>query len=234
MKVLHTSDWHLGKKLFKVSHLPEQRQFLLWLEDLIKEQDIDALVMAGDVFDTPHPPHDALEVYYEFLDRIGKLEKQACIIAGNHDSGRLLQAPQAFLGARGIHVVGRFPNGADFKIDDHLFTLSEGKRRWHLHLLPFFRSHEALEYVHNRELISKEEFPRLMLEMPEQLIETGVVDALNRLIEAEDNDGDVEVRRALVAHHLFGGFRLAGSEQSVSISGLDGLPTGMWGLPYDD
>jgi len=70
MKVLHTSDWHLGKKLFKVSRLPEQRQFLLWLEKLIIEQNIDALVMAGDVFDTPHPPHDALVVYYEFLVRI--------------------------------------------------------------------------------------------------------------------------------------------------------------------
>lgn len=234
MKILHTSDWHLGKKLFKVSRLPEQRLFLDWLEKILIDQEIDALVMAGDVFDTPHPPHDALEVYYHFLDRVGKLGKQVFVIAGNHDSGRFLQAPQAFLGARGIHVAGRFPHAIEFNANDHVFTLKEKNRQWHIHLLPFFRSHEVLEYVHARELISTEEFPRLLLEMPEQLIETGLVDALKRFQEYEETNDQVEHRRMLVAHHLFGGFRLAGSEQSVTISGLDGLPTSMWGLPYDD
>ncbi len=234
MKILHTSDWHLGKKLFKVSRLPEQRQFLSWLTDLIQTQNIDALVMAGDVFDTPQPPHEALEAYYEFLDQMGKLEKQVFVIAGNHDSGRFLHAPHAFLQARGIHVCGRFPEANNFKAQDHVFTLSEGQRRWHLHLLPFFRSHEVLEYVHARQLISAEEFPRVLLEMPQQLIETGIVDVLNRFMASEQDEGEFETRRALVAHHLFGGFSLSGSEQSVTISGLDGLPTSLWGIAYDD
>lgn len=234
MKILHTSDWHLGKKLFKVSRLPEQRYFLTWLEETLVSREIDLLVISGDIFDTPHPPHDALEVYYNFLARLGELNIPAIIVAGNHDSGRFLQAPHAFLRAKGIQVAGRFPEAIEFNVHDHVFTLKEKSRLWHFHLLPFFRSHEVLEYVQKRELISATEFPRLMLEMPEQLIETGIVDALKRCIESETQEDGYEVKRALVAHHLFGGFSLTGSEQSVTISGLDGLPTNMWGLPYDD
>tara|TARA_R100000656_G_scaffold42729_1_gene35297 strand:- start:845 stop:2113 length:1269 start_codon:yes stop_codon:yes gene_type:complete len=232
VRILHTSDWHLGKKLFKVSRLEEQSLFLNWLENILVDQHIDALIMAGDVFDTPHPPHDALELYYSFLSRISKLGKSIFIIAGNHDSGRFLQAPQSFLKLQGVHVVGRFPNGVDFKPSDHVFTLSNEGKNWHIHLLPFFRSHEVLEYVQNQKLISPEEFPRVMLENPEQLIEAGIVDVLQKFIESEP--AGEQKQRILVAHHLFGGFRLAGSEQSVSISGLDGLPTGLWGLPYHD
>tara|TARA_R110000868_G_scaffold248282_4_gene504664 strand:+ start:4267 stop:5541 length:1275 start_codon:yes stop_codon:yes gene_type:complete len=234
LKILHTSDWHLGKKLFKVSRLEEQQLFLSWLENILIEQEIDALIMAGDVFDTPHPPHDALEVYYSFLSRISQLGKSIFIIAGNHDSGRFLQAPQSFLKLQGVHVIGRFPNALDFRPEQHVFTLKAKGKNWNIHLLPFFRSHEVLEYVQNRKLVSEEEFPRVMLENPEQLIEAGIVDVLQRFIESEPKTESEHEQRLLVAHHLFGGFRLAGSEQSVSISGLDGLPTGLWGLPYHD
>tara|TARA_R110000868_G_scaffold242548_1_gene498081 strand:- start:53306 stop:54580 length:1275 start_codon:yes stop_codon:yes gene_type:complete len=234
VRILHTSDWHLGKKLFKVSRLEEQGLFLNWLENILVKQDIDALIMAGDVFDTPHPPHDALELYYSFLSRISKLGKSIFIIAGNHDSGRFLQAPQSFLKLQNVHVVGRFPNGIDFRPQDHVFTLTSKGKNWHIHLLPFFRSHEVLEYVQNQKLVSAQEFPRVMLENPEQLIEAGVVDVLQKFIKSEPESKNDQHQRILVAHHLFGGFRLAGSEQSVSISGLDGLPTGLWGLPYHD
>lgn len=234
MKILHTSDWHLGKKLFKVSRLPEQKLFLAWLEQTMLEQDIDALVMAGDVFDTPHPPHDALELYYQFLESMDQHSKKVFIIAGNHDSGRFLQAPNFFLKNKNIHVVGRFPSDNEFNPNDYVFKVEEGKNQWFIHLLPFFRSHEVLEYVQRSKLITETEFPRMVLEKPEQLIELGIVDVMKRMIVSEDSTDEDKTKRMLVSHHLFGGFRLAGSEQSVSISGLDGLPSSLWGLPYDD
>ena len=188
--------------------------------------------MAGDVFDTPHPPHDALEVYYNFLERMGAIGKKVFVIAGNHDSGRFLQAPHSFLKSKGINVVGRFPENNKFNSSDYVFNLEKDNKLWSIHLLPFFRSHEVLDYVQKSELISSDEFPRMVLEKPEQLIELGIVDVLKSFIESEPKK-DIS-SRILVSHHLFGGFSLAGSEQSVSISGLDGLPTSLWGLPYQD
>lgn len=198
------------------------------------DQNIDALVMAGDVFDTPHPPHDALELYYEFLEKMDHHTKKVFIIAGNHDSGRFLQAPNFFLKNKNIHVVGRFPQDKEFTPSDYVFKIEDGQNLWFIHLLPFFRSHEVLEYVQRSKLISETEFPRMVLEKPEQLIELGIVDVMKRMIDSEHSKANDISKRMLVSHHLFGGFRLAGSEQSVSISGLDGLPTSLWGLPYHD
>ena len=67
LKILHTSDWHLGKKLFKISRLEEQELFLGWLHELIAREKVDVLLIAGDIFDTPNPPSQALKLYFDFL-----------------------------------------------------------------------------------------------------------------------------------------------------------------------
>jgi exonuclease SbcD len=98
MRILHTSDWHLGKRLFKLDRTPEHEQFLNWLLGTLIEEKIDLLLIAGDIFDTPTPPHQSLEVFYNFLHRVSTETKtETMIIAGNHDSGLLLEAPAVTL-----------------------------------------------------------------------------------------------------------------------------------------
>lgn len=91
MKILHTSDWHLGKKLDGFERINEQKKFLSDLLNIIENNDIDILITAGDIYDTPNPPIEAERIYYDFVKKIGDLKKCCVImIAGNHDSGKRL------------------------------------------------------------------------------------------------------------------------------------------------
>ena len=111
MRVLHTADWHLGQH-FLTGHerLAEQRAFLNWLLDAVRTAGVEALVLAGDVFDTTSPSHAAQELYYDFLVRLqGTGCRDVVIVGGNHDSPTLLNASRSLLRALRIHVVGGVP-----------------------------------------------------------------------------------------------------------------------------
>lgn len=108
LRLLHTSDWHLGRALCGRRRLAEFAAFLDWLVETIDREKVDVLAVAGDIFDSSAPSAQVQSLYYRFLGRVA-LETgcgQAVIIAGNHDSPALLAAPGAILRALDIHVVG--------------------------------------------------------------------------------------------------------------------------------
>ncbi len=108
MKVLHTSDWHIGRALYGRKRYEEFKAFLGWLANLIEEEKIDVLLVAGDVFDNSTPGNFAQELYYKFLGRIANSTNcHVVIIAGNHDSPSFLEAPGKVLKFLNVHVVGR-------------------------------------------------------------------------------------------------------------------------------
>ncbi len=107
MKILHTSDWHLGRSLYSRKRYEEFSAFLDWLIMLLDQEGIDALLIAGDVFDSSTPSNRAQELYYRFLSRVSTSGcKHVVVIAGNHDSPSFLAAPKALLRALNVHVVG--------------------------------------------------------------------------------------------------------------------------------
>lgn len=107
MKVLHTSDWHIGRSLYGRKRYEEFEAFLTWLAETIQENSIDALLVAGDVFDTSAPSNRAQELYYRFLCRVAASScRHVVVIAGNHDSPSFLNAPKELLKALDVHVVG--------------------------------------------------------------------------------------------------------------------------------
>lgn len=107
----HTSDWHLGHTLHGHSREPEHRRFLEFLLEVLERERVDALIVAGDVFDTGNPPASAQAMYYGFLAdarrRLPTLD--VLIVAGNHDSASRLSAPDPVLRALGVRVVGTVP-----------------------------------------------------------------------------------------------------------------------------
>ncbi len=106
MKVLHTSDWHLGQNFMGMSRQKEHQAFLNWLTATISRQNIDLLIIAGDIFDTGTPPNYALELYYNFLiDAKEAGCKKIVITGGNHDSVSTLKAPKEILSKMDIHIV---------------------------------------------------------------------------------------------------------------------------------
>ena len=107
MKILHTSDWHLGRTLYGRRRFEEFEAFLLWLEGTILRERVDALLVAGDVFDTTTPGNRAQELYYRFLCRMAASPcRHVVVTAGNHDSPSFLNAPQELLRALDVHVIG--------------------------------------------------------------------------------------------------------------------------------
>jgi len=106
MKILHTSDWHIGQKFMGKSRLEEHEAFLSWLFETIEKEKVDLLIVAGDIFDTGNPPNYALELYYNFLKRLFSIENLTIIItAGNHDSVSTLKASKELLEVLNVHVI---------------------------------------------------------------------------------------------------------------------------------
>lgn len=107
LRFLHTSDWHLGQNFMGKSRIEEHKAFLSWLLNTIKENNIDVLLVSGDIFDTGTPPNYALELYYNFLKKLSQVNSlnTTIITAGNHDSVSTLKAPKQLLEALNVHVV---------------------------------------------------------------------------------------------------------------------------------
>lgn len=110
MKILHTADWHIGKKLDNFSRLDEQRLVLEEICEIAEREQVDAIVIAGDLFDNFNPSSEATELLYSTLHRLSANGTRAVIaIAGNHDSPERIQVPDALAKVCGIQFVG-FPN----------------------------------------------------------------------------------------------------------------------------
>lgn len=111
MRLLHTSDWHLGHTLYDVSREAEHAAFLDWLLDTLEAQSVDALLVAGDIFDTANPSAEAQAAWYHFIARARrKLPRlEVVVIGGNHDSAARLDAPDPLFAALGVRVVGGLP-----------------------------------------------------------------------------------------------------------------------------
>jgi exonuclease SbcD len=107
MRVLHTSDWHIGRTLYGRERYGEFEAFLDWLAILVEEENIDVLLVAGDVFDNSTPGNHAQELYYRFLCRMAASSNRHVVVtAGNHDSPSFLNAPRELLKCLNVHVVG--------------------------------------------------------------------------------------------------------------------------------
>lgn len=107
IKILHTADWHLGKKLDHFSRIEEQRLVLNEICEIADNQEADVIVVAGDLFDTFNPPVEAMELFYKTLKRLTNDGKRPVIaIAGNHDSPDRIDAPDPLARECGILFVG--------------------------------------------------------------------------------------------------------------------------------
>ncbi|MRX52645.1 exonuclease subunit SbcD [Bacillus idriensis] len=117
MRILHTADWHLGRTLEGRSRLLEQAQFLDELSQIVIDEKADAVIMAGDAFDTVNPPAAAEQLFYESISRLSdKGRRPVIVIAGNHDNPERLQAASPLADTQGIHLIG-YPSSGILTVD---------------------------------------------------------------------------------------------------------------------
>lgn len=143
--VFHTADWHLGQSFFGFDRRFEHSQFLCWLLEMLQEHKPDALVIAGDIFDTINPSAVSLKLFYGFLDDVRQVRPDLHIVitAGNHDSGSRLEAPADLLKTLNISVVGTVSQDESGTADVSRFVVplhdSSGQLQATVLAVPFLR-----------------------------------------------------------------------------------------------
>ena len=136
MKLLHTSDWHLGKRLENISRLDEQKDVLNEICMIAEAEQVDAVIISGDLFDTYNPSAEAVDLFYKTLKRLANNGKRAVIaIAGNHDSPDRIAAPDLLARECGILFAG-YPNVIipAFELDSGLIVTQSEEGFVELHL----------------------------------------------------------------------------------------------------
>ena len=199
MKILHTSDWHLGKRLFKSERLPEQKLFLDWLLETLQTQNIDVLIVAGDVFDVPSPPNAAQQLFYDFVFNLRKIEHlTTIIIGGNHDSSTLLQIPQQFFAGQNCFI----KSGLQKNSEGSDIIIEKNGKSFGFKTLPYFRNFELLNAIEK-----------------DDQIEEYFSDFFSTWKSSKAPD-----YKFLIAHHVFGNYEMSGSEHAIHLSGIDHFP----------
>ena len=156
MRILHTADWHLGQQFHGHERLYEQQQFLHWLTALVIEREIDALLIAGDIFDVASPSIRAQRLLYDFIVELSRQRPQLTIvmIAGNHDSGARIELPAPLMHALRTHAFGRLhwcsveDNTRTPDLDGLCVPLTDAQhqvRAWCL-AMPFLRPSEVCQH----------------------------------------------------------------------------------------
>lgn len=141
MRIIHTSDLHLGQNFFTKSRRAEHQAFFDWLLQVVKEKQVDAVVIAGDVFDTGTPPSYARELYNQFIVRMSESNVQLVILGGNHDSVSTLNESKGLLACLNTQVVANTSEDFDKQVVE---LRSKGEVTGLLCAIPFVRARDVL------------------------------------------------------------------------------------------
>ena len=143
MKILHTSDWHLGQSFFTKSRKEEHQGFIDWLLQQVAAEQVDAVLIAGDIFDTGTPPSYAREMYNQFVVDMQQLNCVLVVLGGNHDSVSTLNESKQILACLNTFVVA----STGIAIDEQVFTIPDklGQPGAILCAVPFIRARDVLQ-----------------------------------------------------------------------------------------
>ncbi|MFI9235007.1 exonuclease SbcCD subunit D [Streptomyces sp. NPDC053079] len=210
MRLLHTSDWHLGRSFHRVNLLAAQRDFLGHLVRTVRERDVDAVLVAGDVYDRAVPPLAAVELFDEALHRLAALGVPTIMISGNHDSPRRLGVGAGLIDRAGIHL-RTDPAGCATPVllsDDHGDVAFYG--------LPY------LEPALVREQLGAASAGH-----------TAVLDAAMERVRADLGARPAGTRSVVLAHAFVAGGTTSDSERDITVGGVAAVPAEVFrGIDY--
>jgi exonuclease SbcD len=125
MKILHTADWHIGQLFHEYDRTYEHQQFLDWMIQVLQTEEIDVLLVSGDIFDISNPAAASIKMFYTFLNQATKANPnlQIIITAGNHDSASRLEAPKPLLESSNVHIIGLIEKDTNGRVDYEKLTI---------------------------------------------------------------------------------------------------------------
>jgi len=195
MKLIHLSDLHIGKRVNEVSMLQEQEYILNRILEAIAEEQPEAVLISGDVYDKSVPSAEAVTLFDDFLCRLAQQQRQVFIISGNHDSSERLAFGGRLMAGRGIHLSPVY-DGSIAPI-----TLTDGHGDVHFWLLPFLKPAHVKRFY------------------PEAGIES-YTDACR--VAIENMNMDAKQRNVLLVHQFVTGSATCDSEE-ISVGGTDNV-----------
>ncbi|RLM27722.1 exonuclease subunit SbcD [Brenneria alni] len=142
MRIIHTADWHLGQYFYTKSRASEHQSFLHWLIAQVEQHQVDAVIVAGDIFDSGSPPSYAREMYYRFIVDLQRTGCQLAILGGNHDSVATLNESRDLLACLNTQVIA----GTDGNLDKQIRVLENrhGQPGAILCAIPFLRPRDLM------------------------------------------------------------------------------------------
>ncbi len=220
MRILHTSDWHLGQSFMGKSREEEHRAFLAWLLETIENETINVLIVAGDIFDTGTPANYALELYYNFLTKLSSSSCETIIItAGNHDSIATLKAPKQLLKALNVHVI----TSGDENEDEVIGIYNKDELEGIVCVVPFLRDYVVRQSTSGETMADKE-----------SSLSQGIKEHYNNVYkEALEFSNDKDVPIIATGHLTTVGSKVSESEREIYIGGTLDIDSDFFGKDFD-
>ena len=217
LKILHTADWHLGKQLLKVDFAEDMNLFFEWLYNCITENQINVLLMSGDLFDQANPSQLAMKQYYLFLKKLIPLNCKIIITGGNHDSPYVINAPKELLDILDIKVVGGSPE----TISELFVEVEVNNQKVVVAAVPFLRDRDIRNALPGESYNDKIEQLRVGL--------AGYFDNVNKFYTANYNG----VPFIVMAHLFAQGAIVSESEREIQIGNQAGVEAAIFGEEPD-
>lgn len=205
MRILHTSDWHLGMPFKLGTMIEDQQYFLEQIYSIIEKYAVDAVICAGDIYDSSVTNAEAIELYSSAITRICKeLKKKMIVIAGNHDSGARLASGRELLEMAGLYVSG--------KIAKNIIPITIGNAD--IYPIPFFNRDEVIAFfpdqkaeINSQEVATKVLCDHIRETMDPSRVNIIVSHAYITSAELSDSDRAAQVGQATsVSKDVFEGF----------------------------
>ena len=206
MKILHTADLHIGRRLNDISLIEDQEKILNDITDIAKEEGCSAVLISGDIYDKSAPAAEAMVLFDSFISRLCKEGIKIFAVSGNHDSEDRIEYFSSFLDLSDVHIYGRY----DGRVRS--YTLSDGDDSATIYLLPFVKPHTVRPFVMDKKL---------------ETYEDAVSEAL--ALARKENTPGVKI---LLAHQFVTGAAVSDSEEA-SVGGLDNVSASVFdGFDY--
>lgn len=210
LRILHTSDWHLGRAFHRVNMLDAQAEFIGHLVATAREREVDAVVVSGDVYDRAVPPLAAVELFDDALHRLADLGVPTVMISGNHDSARRLGVGAGLIDRAGIHL-RTDPAGCGQPV-----VLSDAHGDVAFYGLPYLEP-----------ALVKDEFG------VRRAGHEAVLGAAMERVRADLADRPTGTRSVVLAHAFVTGGEASDSERDITIGGVAAVPAGVFdGVDY--
>lgn len=211
MRIIHTSDWHLGQHFYGKNRANEHQQFLSWLLEQIENHQVDAVIVAGDIFDTGTPASYAREMYFDFIVQVHKLNCQLLILAGNHDSVAMLNESKQLLSNLSCKVIPSVSSD----IDEQVFVLKDqqGLEQAVICAIPFIRPRDVIHSQAGQSAMDKQ-----------QSLQQAISDHYQTLYQHAQTLADNTLPIIATGHLTTVGVSVTESVREIYIGTLDAFP----------